>query len=142
MEQVGHAIRIERITVKADRLVCEIRLASWAPQLVTPRLAQAVRAQFPQIETHACVNEVGNTFGAVLDCASLPHLLEHLAIQFQAEAWAASTTPCSAAPNAFVGVTEWADRRQGTACIQLSFCDDVTALKALRDAVVFVNESL
>lgn len=136
------AIAVERIVVKRDRLVCDVRVTPRASQTVTPRLARAVRQQFPQLEGHACVNEAGETFGAVLDRASLPHLLEHLAIQLQAEAWSAATTPRSAAPNAFVGVTEWTDRQQGTARIQLSFRDDVIALKALRDAVTFVNASL
>lgn len=151
------AIVVKRIVVKRDRLVCDVRVAPGAPQTVTPRLARAVRQQFPQLEGHACVNEAGETFGAVLDRASLPHLLEHLAIQLQAEAWEDAT--CAAPPAAsdssyaggrteaqrpgtFVGVTEWTDRQQGTARIQLSFRDDVIALKALRDATAFVNDSL
>lgn len=151
------AIAVERIVVKRDRLVCDVRVTPRASQTVTPRLARAVRQQFPQLEGHACVNEAGETFGAVLDRASLPHLLEHLAIQLQAEAWEDAT--CAAPPAAsdssyagghteaqrldtFVGVTEWTDRQQGTARIQLSFRDDVIALKALRDAAAFVNEAI
>ena len=151
------AIVVERIVVKRDRLVCDVRVAPGAPQTVTPRLAQAIRQQFPQLEGHACVNEAGETFGAVLDRASLPHLLEHLAIQLQAEAWEDAVRAVSPAasdssyaggrteaqrPGTFVGVTEWTDRQQGTARIQLSFRDDVIALKALRDAATFVNASL
>ena len=89
------------------------------------------------------MNEVGDTFGAVMDRASLPHLLEHLAIQLQAEAWErASLSYPLASPGAFVGVTEWVDREEGIARIQLGYRDDMVALAGLRDAVAFVNESL
>ena len=132
-----------RIVVKRDRLVCDVRVAPGFSREVTPRLAAAVRTRFPQIEGHACVNEVGDTFGAVMDRASLPHLLEHLVIQLQAEAWErASLSNPLASPGAFVGVTEWVDREEGIARIQLGYHDDMVALAGLRDAVAFVNESL
>ena len=136
-------ITVERIVVKRDRLVCDVRVAPEVSQEVTPHLAAAVRARFPQVESHACVNEVGDTFGAILDRASLPHLLEHLVIQLQAEAWEQTglLNPASSA-GAFVGVTEWVDRKEGAARIQLGYRDDLVALQALRDAVAFVNESL
>ena len=136
-------ITVARIVVKRDRLVCDVRVTPGFSQEVTPRLAAAVRTRFPQIEGHACVNEVGDTFGAVMDRASLPHLLEHLVIQLQAEAWErASPSNPLASPGAFVGVTEWVDREEGIARIQLGYRDDMVALAGLRDAVAFVNESL
>lgn len=144
----GDFLSVERIAVKRDRLVCDVRVAPGAPRQVAPALAEAVRRRFPHVESHACVNEAGDTFGAVLDHASLPHLLEHLAIQLQAEAWEnaaraeAPTAPEAQRADAFVGVTEWVDREEGRARIQLSYRDDLAALKALRDAVAFVNEAL
>ena len=41
-----------------------------------------------------------------------------------------------------MGVTEWVDREEGIARIQLGYRDDMVALAGLRDAVAFVNESL
>ena len=144
----GDFLSVERIVVKRDRLVCDVRVAPDSPRQVTPALAEAVHRRFPQVESHACVNEAGDTFGAVLDHAGLPHLLEHLAIQLQAEAWEsaaraeAQNRSDAQRADAFVGITEWVDREEGTARIQLSYQDDLAALKALRDAVAFANEAL
>ena len=136
-------ITVERIVVKHDRLVCDVRVAPEVSQEVTPHLTAAVRTRFPQVESHACVNEVGDTFGAILDRASLPHLFEHLVIQLQADSRHGTGQSGSAQkPGTFVGVTEWVDREAGFARIQLSYRDDLVALQALRDAVAFVNESL
>lgn len=137
-------ITVARIVVKRDRLVCDVRVAPGFSREVTPRLAAAVRTRFPQVEGHACVNEVGDTFGAVLDHASIPHLVEHLAIQRQADA--EETRVRAGRPGdrmaPFMGVTEWVDREAGIARVQLSYRDDLEVLQALRDAVAFVNAAL
>lgn len=122
----------ERLTVRADRLVCEVVLAPGAPRLTTPQLMERVRAAHPHIARHACVNDEGDTFAAVMDHTSLPHLLEHLVIDVQTQA-------CANEDAVFVGTTEWADERAGRARIEVSFIDDLVALRAFRDAIAFLN---
>ena len=77
---------IERLTVRADRVVCDVILAPGVPRRTTPELAARVRAAHPHVPRHACVNDEGDTFAAVMDHTSLPHLLEHLVIDFQTRA--------------------------------------------------------
>ena len=79
-------LAIERFTVRADRVVCDVALAPGAPRRTTPELAARVRAAHPHVPRHACVNDEGDTFAAVMDHTSLPHLLEHLVIDFQTRA--------------------------------------------------------
>ena len=126
-------ISIERMTVGSGRLMCEVRLAPDAPRLTTPALIRRVRADFPALPHHTCVNESGPTFASVMERTPLPHLLEHLVIDLQTRA-----ATCDDA--AFVGTTDWIDEAAGTARVQVSFTDDLVALRAFRDAAAYLNE--
>ncbi|OUO91130.1 hypothetical protein B5F40_04760 [Gordonibacter sp. An230] len=130
---VRPALAIERLTVRTGRLVCHVALAPDAPRLTSPALAARVCAAFPNLPHHACVNNVGDTFAAVMDCTPLPHLLEHLVVDLQAQAASPSSD------DVFVGVTEWTDEEAGRARVEVSFTDDLIALRAFRDAVDFLN---
>jgi len=123
------------ITVRTGRLVCEVAIADSRYRTTDGQLARVVAEAFPNITRHACVNGKGSTFGAVIACTSVPHLLEHVAIDLQTQA----ATDDAAT---FVGTTEWVDEAAGTACIQLSFADDLVALRAFRDALVFLNDAV
>lgn len=127
------AISIERLVVGAGRLLCEVRLAPNAPRLTSPALMRRVLARFPDLPRHACINEAGPTFAAIMDRTPLPHLLEHLVIDLQTRA---ATDPAAS----FVGTTDWIDEAAGTARIQVSFTDDIVALRAFRDATAFLND--
>lgn len=128
-------LSVERLTVRADRIVCEVVLAPDAARVTTPALAARVRAAFPDIDRHACRNEEGRTFGAVIEHTSVPHLLEHLVIDLQAHA-----APPGAPP--FTGTTELLDAACTRARIEVSYLDDLVALRAFKDAVGFVNANL
>ena len=129
---------IERLTVRADRVVCDVVLAPGVPRRTTPELAARVRAAHPHVPRHACVNGAGDTFGAVMEATSLPHLLEHLVIDLQTQA-----APPDASPDtAYVGITRWTDENAGRAHIEVSFTDDLVALRAFRDATRFLNEAV
>lgn len=130
------ALAIERMTVRADRLVCDVVLAPGAPRSTTPALIARVCVAHPNLPRHACVNDEGDTFAAVIERTSLPHLLEHLVIDLQVEA----TAPNDDA--VFVGTTEWIDEFAGRARIEVSFTDDLVALRAFRDATAFLNEAV
>ena len=75
-------------------------------------------------------------FGDVMRETSVPHLLEHIIIDEQVRD---ESTPPHAV---LVGTTAWLDEREGRARIEVNFTDDLVALRALREAVVFVNEGM
>ena len=153
--------------VHRGHLVCLVSFAG-APRVTSASLMRRVLPAFPMLPQHACVNERGATFAAVMDCTPLPHLLEHLVVDLQVRSQIAQharvgTTSRSVAPTAsrtdayagsaaraeptprerpIVGTSEWADERAGLARIDVSFADDQVALRAFRDAVAFLNETL
>ena len=124
--------------VGAGRIGCDVTLTAHAPRTTDPVLAARVRASFPDLPRHACVNGAGDTFGAVMEATSLPHLLENLVIDLQTQA-----APPDASPDtAYVGITRWTDENAGRAHIEVSFTDDLVALRAFRDATRFLNEAV
>lgn len=161
-------VRVTRIEVHRGHLVCLVSFAD-APRVTSARLMERVLRSFPNLPRHTCVNERGATFAAVMNCTPLPHLLEHLAVDLQVRAQAgnahaAATLPAGDGLTAaartgssgalgvqtgsesherpIVGTSEWLDEASGVARIDLSFADDQIALRALRDAVAFLNEAL
>ncbi len=124
--------------VGEGRIGCDVVFAAQAPRTTDPVLAARVCASFPNLPRHACVNGAGDTFGAVMEATSLPHLLEHLVIDLQTQA-----APPDASPDtAYVGITRWTDENAGRAHIEVSFTDDLVALRAFRDAARFLNEAV
>ena len=147
-------IRVERMEVRRGHLVCRVAFSA-APRVTSPQLMSRVLAVVPTLAQHACINERGTTFAAVMDCTPLPHLLEHLVVDLQVRAesgqWftlpgAAAETPPSMAgvtcERPIVGTSEWLDEAAGVARIDVSFADDLVALRAMRDSVAFLNELL
>lgn len=147
-------VRVERIEVRRGHLVCRVAFSA-APRTTSPQLMPRVLAVVPTLAQHACVNERGTVFAAVMDCTPLPHLLEHLVVDLQvrAESGQWNTLP-GVAPEAppsmagatrerpIVGTSEWLDEAAGIARIDVSFADDLVALRAMRDSVAFLNELL
>ena len=125
-------IRIHSITVRTGRLVCDVEVPDERFRYTTPRLAAFVMDRYPELPRHACVNDAGKTFGAVMERTSTPHLLEHLAITEQ-------TRAASDADSVFTGTTEWMDEKAGKARVEVSFRDDLEALRAFNEATQFLN---
>lgn len=147
-------IRVKRMEVRRGHLVYRVAFGA-APRVTSPRLMSRVLAVVPTLAQHACVNERGATFAAVMDCTPLPHLLEHLVVDLQVRAesgqWftlpgAAAEAPPSMAgathDHPIVGTSEWLDEAAGIARIDMSFADDLVALRAMRDSVAFLNKLL
>lgn len=147
-------IRVKRMEVRRGHLVYRVAFGA-APRVTSPRLMSRVLAVVPTLAQHACVNERGATFAAVMDCTPLPHLLEHLVVDLQVRAesgqWftlpgAAAEAPPSMAgathDHPIVGTSEWLDEAAGIARIDVSFADDLVALRAMRDSVAFLNKLL
>ena len=131
----SNPIAVARIQVKRGRIVCDVRIVNPAHRYTDPRLAAAVLARFPTLRAHACVNARGKTFGSVIEHTSLAHLLEHLWIELQVRA---STDEQAR----FVGTTEWLDEATGTARIQMSYRDDLQALRTFNEAASFLNNAV
>lgn len=125
-------IEVDTIVVRTGRLVCTVVIADSNLRYTTPELAERVLRDHPSLAHHACVNEEGTLFSAVMDHTSLAHLLEHVAIDIQ-------TRGARDDGAVFVGTTEWMDETAGQARIQLSYADDLEGLRSFRDAVAYLN---
>lgn len=129
-------VSLERVIVGAGRLTLLVRLAPDAPRSTDAALARRLLAARPSLALHACVNDCGPTFGDVAADTSLPHVLEHLIIDEQVRD---SSTLTDAT---FVGTTEWLDEAAGLARVEVNFADDLVALRAVRNALMFMNEEI
>ena len=117
----------------AGRLTLLVRVAATAPRSTDAELAQRLLAARPTLAHHTCVNDRGFTFAAVIADTSLPHVLEHVIIDEQVRE-AATLTDVT-----FVGTTEWVDEAAGLARVEVNFADDLVALRAVRNALMFIN---
>lgn len=127
------ALAVERVSVAPGRLTLLVRVAPDAPRMTDEPLARALLAARPSLAHHACVNDAGPTFGAVIARTSLPHVLEHLVIDEQVR------NSRSLTDATFVGTTEWLDEAAGLARVEVNFTDDLVALRAVRDAMSLLN---
>lgn len=126
-------LRIERVAFERDRMVLLVRVSGGpAACLGNARAARLLDAR-PTLAAHACLNAEGAPFGTILARTSLPHVLEHLVIDFQAE------HPESDAAATFVGTTEWLSEREGLARVAVKFSDDLIALGALKSALALLE---
>ena len=74
------------------------------------------------------MNDRGAMFRDAIARTSLPHLLEHLIIDLQAQR---AKDPA----RVFTGLTSWTRRDAGLAQVEVSFESDLGALAVLRDAL-------
>ena len=126
-------IAVERIRVEGDRIVFAVRVRAPHAHRTSPALAARALERRPDLARHACVNARGSTFGAVMDDTPLPHLLEHVAIDFLVE-------ESDEAAATYVGTSRWTDERRGAARVELSMDDDLATLRAFKRALSFVND--
>ncbi|MEC4183587.1 hypothetical protein VJ918_02075 [Adlercreutzia sp. R21] len=127
-------LAVERIAFERDRMVLLVRVPGGAQAHLGPDAAARLREARPFLAGHACLNAEGAPFGAVLERTSLPHVLEHLVIDFQAEATADHRSATT-----FVGTTEWLNEREGLARVAVNFTDDLIALAALKAACALME---
>ena len=129
------AFCVDRVAVGAGSIRCEVRLAPGEPHLTSPELMRRGLVEFPNLALHACVNEAGPCFGDIMDRTPIPHLFEHLVIDLQARGSRDGGA-------VFVGTTEWTDRELGMARVEVSFKDDLAALRAIKEAAAFLDARL
>ena len=124
--------RGEEHVVGVEPVVIDVEIPDARCRYTTPRLSAFANGQYPDLPKHACVNDLGNTFGYVMERTSVPHLLEHLIISEQVRRQPSSTA-------IFVGTTEWTDEEAGIARVEVGFKDDLVALRAFNEATLFLN---
>lgn len=127
-------IRVLRYSVRADRIVADIALSPACPRYTSPVLAKAITQDFPNLPQHACVNDCGKTFAAVINNTPIPHLLEHMVVDLQVRR--------SNTKQTFIGTSEWVCEGNARARVEVSFADDLVALAAFRDAIDMLNAAL
>lgn len=128
-------LAVEHVRVRADRIEATVRVADPRYRMTDAALTRRVLARCPSLAHHACRNDEGPLFSAVMDHTSVPHLLEHLVIDAQ-------TRAARDAHRVFVGTTQWRADDETLALVSVSFEDDLAALSALRDAVARLNDDL
>lgn len=133
----------DRLTVLPDRVEASVRIVDQEARVTSKALIDRVLQQFPTVPYHACRNDVGPTFGAVMERTSVPHLLEHLVIDIQTHAHARNETSQGASDQAiFTGTTQWSADDPDVAIVRVSFLDDLIALGAFKKALHFINHAL
>ena len=134
------AVRVKRRTVSAGRLSCEVEVSP-PGACATSELMERLCFRFPRLPQHACVNDEGPVFASVMDHTPLPHVLEHLVVELQAQAAERSggRTPET---GVFVGTTEWIDEGRTKAMVRVSFADDFDALRAFKEAAACLEDAL
>ena len=121
-------VEVRALTVRADRVVCELAVTPPGAQS-TPALMRALAPAFPHVGEHACVNDAGDRVADVME-----RVFDHLVLDLQARA---------AGPGSvYVGTSEWADSARTRARVEVSFVDDLVALRAFKGATAALNEAL
>lgn len=135
------SIAIDHLSVLPDRIEAHVRIIDPLARMTTPALIEKVLEAYPLVPYHACKNDVGPTFAAVMERTSLPHLLEHLVIDIQTHEHAIRHED----PNdqaVFTGTTHWSREDRDVAIVRVSFLDDLVALGAFKKALHFINHEI
>lgn len=131
-----------RVDVFPGRLRIVVQLSDDASRWTTEELVSAACEAYPTLPLHSCINSKGPTFGDVAVGTSVPHLLEHLVIAEQVRL--AGAGRAAEGEVTFVGTTEWCEDgpQAGEAIVEVSFVDDLQALRALSNALEFLNANM
>ena len=131
--------RVARIVVKGNRLVCSIQLSPRCPRVSSASFMRVLLTLHPQLPFHACKNEQGTNFGCVMNETALIHVFEHVAIDCMVQ----EETQKNACSNTlFRGNSQWDNYQQGRGRVELSFHDDLAALRAIKQATAQINQAL
>jgi hypothetical protein len=164
--QVPPALFLEGMQVNAGSVSAVIRIASHNQQ-VDERLAAAILALHPHLVEHVCKQRGYGRFGDKLVGATLPHLVEHVAIDLLVADEQRQTLVAGAqrqtqrqpskpeerqqhARGARAGTTTWLDRKQGTMRVRVSRLTDTAdtaedanrVCAAITRAIALVNSLL
>lgn len=127
------ALAVERITFEPSRMVLLVRVAAGPDACLGEAAAERLLAARPTLRQHRCLNDEGLPFAAYLPRTSLPHVLEHLIIDYQVSDGKTVTD------HTFVGTTEWLSPAEGLARVAVNFTDDLIALAAVKAALALLE---
>ena len=126
-------IRVNDITVRGDRIVCLCKISN---QLYSNEdIKAALLKIMPTLTNHKCKNSNGDAFVDIMSTTSLAHLLEHMIIDLQIKAIEEREIPAKP----IFGTTEWINKDEGIAKIEVSYIDDIIALSAIKQAINKLN---
>lgn len=128
-------LKAETVRVRPGRIEVGVRISARRYLQTDGALAQRCLQHAPTLGQHACRNEVGPLFGAVMANTSTPHLLEHLVVDAQ-------TRAARKADSVFTGTTQFSAEDPLLAKLALSYEDDLVALHALKESLEFLNRTL
>lgn len=128
-------VSVDHIRVRADRIELTVRVADARYRTTDEPLAQRFCERRPSLARHACRNERGLLFGHVMSVTSVPHLFEHLIIDFQTHA-------AEDGDRVFTGTTQWSADDPLVATVAVSFEDDLVALESINKALDLLNFEL
>ncbi len=139
---LARKISAKRVDVFPGRLRILVQLSDGISRWTNEELVAAACDAYPTLPLHSCINSKGPTFGDVAVGTSVPHLLEHLIIAEQVRL--AGEGRVAEGEATFVGTTEWREGgpQAGEAVVEVSFVDDLQALRALSNALAFLNASM
>lgn len=126
-------LNVEKIEIANGRMKVDVQVSPGVSHHINESTAMWALKLCPTLAAHACVNKAGPTFMAVIGCASVPHLFEHLIIDEQVRSESTLTE------QSFVGSTEWLNEPDGKAHIEVNFFDDLVALRALKNALALLD---
>ena len=136
LETFDWACRITRLDVRPDRMLAHVALSDERFCFTCPALVADVMKRFPNILSHTCVNDKGETFLSVAAHTPVPHLLEHMVIDEQAR------LDASLHNVVYVGKTSWTNRVAREACVQVSYADESIARRSFEVALRELNRAL
>ena len=131
----GQPLRAVHVKVRPDRVEVEVAVAARRYAQTDPELLTQCLRRAPTLGRHACRNSVGPVFASVMKSTSTPHLLEHLIIDAQ-------TRAAKDPDRVFTGTTQWSAQDASIAKVAFSYEDDLVALNALNQVLLFLNQAL
>lgn len=138
------ALSIEEVRIKRGRMIVTVRVAA-DREMTDSKIAALAIQRHPTIVDHACINDCGPKFDAVIADTSIAHLLEHLTIAEQLEEMSQDQELSSlAGKTLLVGTTKRIDASDAfsTFRVEVSFVDDLIAVRSLMRAAGFLNSNL
>lgn len=130
-------IKVTNITVKKYRIVCLVQIHG--EMYSNSNIKKHLLKQFSSLAYHKCKNANGENFISIMDKTSLAHIFEHLVIDLQIKY---SNKLDTEPTQAIFGTTEWLNKNFGKAKVELSYFDDIEALRAIKNAQEILNEIL
>lgn len=125
---MSQCIEIKKVSVGPEYLTARIRIGDGFPLMTNEDLDGTTRVWrlMPQIASHACAGDGGETFRDVMGATELAHLLEHVAVELMART--------NLGDDVSYGRTKAVEGVERTYLVQLVCPDDVLCVGALSSA--------